>query len=276
VLLAVFIGTLAIAAWLGRRKVKIKKEELGNQSAETPKPSYFLITTSYFTAALAWLVAVEVGAESWYRFHERHSTPQSQWTVRWPQSAAGFREIRLTDEMKHLLRCDVGRAAVWQGDRPDNANSNLLYFFRWRPGHDSALLANFHRPEVCLPSTGWRQIADHGIRYYPVASGPTLPFRHFEFLHRSALGEEQVAHVFYCLWQDRIGRPSSFDRPDENTSQGLAEWNRAERMRVVFEGTRNSGQQAMEMIMTSPQPITAADAEARFGSILTNLVTVQP
>src|SRR5256886_5834839 len=38
-----------------------------------------------------------------------------------------------------------------------------LFRSRWNSGKNSALLANLHRPDVCLPAIGWKQTADTGV-----------------------------------------------------------------------------------------------------------------
>ena len=91
----------------------------------------------------------------------------------------------------------------------ENTISCLLYVFRWKPGRNSALLANLHRPDVCLPASGWTQVADDGVRNYPVTGSFELPFRHFEFQRAFEGTAPQTAHAFYCLSEDRAsGSPT--------------------------------------------------------------------
>src|SRR5204863_2796294 len=60
----VFVGSLALAAILGRRKVKIKKDE-GGIEIGAAQSSYFLTHTSYFAAAaIVWLTLIEFAAAS--------------------------------------------------------------------------------------------------------------------------------------------------------------------------------------------------------------------
>ena len=90
-----------------------------------------------------------------------------------------------------------------------------LYVFRWNPGRNSALLANLHRPDVCLPASGWTQVADDGVRNYPVTGAFELPFRHFEFQRAIGNSAPQTAHAFYCLSEDRAAE-SSVPATDES------------------------------------------------------------
>ena len=93
-----------------------------------------------------------------------------------------------------------------------NTISCLLYVFRWKPGRNSALLANLHRPDVCLPASGWTQVADDGVRNYPVTGAFELPFRHFEFQRAFGDSPPQTAHAFYCLSEDRAAGLLHFRR----------------------------------------------------------------
>ncbi len=199
-----------------------------------------------------------------------------QWTVRWPESSPGFRDIHLDEHTRRMLRFDEGRGVVWR-EKPTSESSpapgtSLLYFFRWRPRHNSALLASLHRPDVCLPATGWRQTADRGVRYYPVAPGLSVPFRHFEFLYRLADGREQFAHAFYCLWEDRVRPVGDHTSEDEEIARGPSEWSRTERARLVLEGRRHLGQQVMEFVMTTPEEISSSAAESQFAETVKQLI----
>jgi exosortase len=155
----VFVGSLALAALLGRDKVRIKKDE-GRIETATNGFSYFLIPTAYFAAASVWILILEVAAASWYRAHEHNLAQTTRWEVQWPQSAPNFREIKVDEDMRRILRFDRGRAASWSlpANNPTGSSGSAtkplnctLYFFRWDSGKNSALLANLHRPDVCLP-----------------------------------------------------------------------------------------------------------------------------
>jgi hypothetical protein len=152
-----------------------------------------------------------------------------------------------------------------------------MYVFRWKPGRNSALLANLHRPDVCLPASGWTQVADNGVRNYPVSGSLELPFRHFEFQRRFEDSPPQIAHAFYCLAEDRAAQgsasPPGMDRP--NMSGSPSEWTRAERLRSVLQGRRHLGQQVIEAIfVNSSEPFSAADAESHLRDLVRDVVVV--
>jgi hypothetical protein len=51
-----------------------------------------------------------------------------------------------------------------------------------------------------------------------------------------------------------------------------SEWTRAERLRSVFEGRRHLGQQVIEAIFISNEPLSAAEAEMHLRDLVRNVV----
>jgi hypothetical protein len=151
-----------------------------------------------------------------------------------------------------------------------------LYVFRWQPGRNSALLANLHRPDVCLPASGWTQVADDGVRNYPVSGTFELPFRHFEFQRTFEDATPQTAHAFYCLSEDRAGPAArGQDTIVPSMSGARSEWTRAERLRAVLDGRRHLGQQVIEAIFISNEPPSAADAESHLRDLIPEVVVLR-
>ena len=60
----------------------------------------------------------------------------------------------------------------------------------------SRILAQGHRPEVCLPAAGYKLRADRGTITIK-AKGLIIPFHAVDFDYNGS-----QTHVFYCLWQD--------------------------------------------------------------------------
>ncbi len=205
----VFVATLALAYFLGRKKPPVVA---GVPPAEpgSPQPTRLPLQFSarYALAALCWLLFVQIGTTAWYRLHERNLISGIRWNVQWPGQAPNFRKLKIDNEIRAVLRFDEGDAAAWTNNSPANATepntvSCSLYVFRWNPGKNSALLANLHRPDVCLPASGWKQVADHGVRSYPISDSVELPFRHFEFQRSFEGSAPQTAHAF---GRSRFGR----------------------------------------------------------------------
>ena len=222
----VFVGCLGLTKLLSRGQTEVRGS---GGSAAGSRQSSFTIRPAVVVAVLAWLVLVEVGVDAWYRAHERNLEPTARWNVRWPEDAPQFRDVRIDERTRSLLHQDEGRGAMWTTpvssltDIPRPPATALLYFFRWYPGHNSALLANAHRPDVCLPATGWQQKGDFGVREYAASPTLTIPFRHFEF-ENEMNGRERYAHAFYCVWEDRVRKG------DQRTGRRSGNVHRAVRM----------------------------------------------
>jgi len=229
---------------------------------------------------------VELGGHLWYRTHESNLVATTRWDVQWPETAPNFRELKIDEDVRRTLRFDQGHAAAWtwpatsspEASSPANSKkiTCLLYLFRWNPGRNSAILASSHRPDVCLPATGWYQVADTGVRNYPVANSFTLPFRHFEF-RRGTPGNstQQMAHVFYCLSGDRVPSPSATGSKLPQMAAPRLRLTRNERIRQVLEGRRHLGQQVMEVVFVSRDQLPA-DAESRFSELVREVVLANP
>ena len=225
------------------------------------------------------MLTTELAVEAWYRAHERNLQRTAQWNVRWPESAPGFRQIPIDEQTRTVLHHDEGRGVTWRGSgqlaEPGALTTvdtiSLLYFFRWHPGHNSALLANAHRPDVCLPASGWKQTGDLGVKQYPVAGNLLVPFRHFVFANEAS-GRTRYAHAFYCVWEDRVA-PQIGETATSAISENPSAWTRSERLSAVAQGRRHLGQQVMEYLLIEGREIAPAEAEVMFAATVRELVS---
>ena len=289
IVVAVVLGTVALASALARKTEMggkaVEKGESRNEKGEK-RGNFHLPAFSFLISCLVWLLVVEAAAAGWYRAHEGNLAPRTRWTVRWPESAPGFHDVRINENVRRTLRYDEGRGAAWRAEEPlaaANVSPNdssempaaretrpacLLYFFRWNPGGSSVLRARAHRPDICLPNVGWRQTADDGARWYQGADNVRLPFRHFEFVtNRSGPGRE-FAHAFFCVREDWVRTDQPEAGTNEQVTGKVGGWGRWDRWRAVVEGERDLGQQVMELVMVSKAPIPKAEAEQRFGEMV--------
>jgi exosortase len=275
---AVFLGTMLLATLLGRNSSRLSvngyqttknKEQITDNATATRG-----LWPALLFSAVVWLVAVEFAAAGWYRAHEKNLIGAQRWNLQLPQSAAAFREIAIDPEIKGALRFDYGREATWrEPGGPDGGDLTcLLFFFRWQPGTSTILRARAHRPDICLPSAGWRQVADNGIQNYRVTPGFSLPFRHFSFVRDAVVTQHSFfADAFFCLGEDSIrsgeSQPLAAARPGQ--------WSAPDRWRVVQQGLRNPGQQVMQFIQVSPHQIPPTQVEEQFSRLVPTLVQVE-
>ncbi len=283
---AVFLGTMGVSAALGRATEKVEgrndKVEVGGGKSGVGQavPRSKLSPSSFLLSTFLWLLLVEGGVELWYRAHERELVTTATWSVRWPESVPGFREMEIGEDVRSTLRYDKGREAVWPTTLADptpnekmtgGGGSSSMFFFRWEPGTTNILRARAHRPDVCLPNTGWRMAQDHGVRDYETTEGGALPFRHFAFVRDTPGGNGVTAHAFFCQREDRI--PQDQLARSNPTGGPLGEWGRSDRVRVVQQGIRNQGQQVLEIVLTTAQTVDGAAAEEWFAQLVPEIVT---
>jgi len=289
ILVAVFIGTMAIAWRLGRgagsteqgarskeSESRGQRTEVGGQRSEGAalRAPRFLLQApgSQLTSLLlalcsllfAWLVLVEIGVEAWYRMHERTTIATPAWSARWPKDAPGYREIKTDERVRELLRFDSAHEAVWRS--PNLAETNYMFFFRWNAGSGTILRARAHRPDICLPSAGWKQLGTDRVESFRISPGRSLAFRRFTFGHIESKETPVRAHAYYCLHEDRV-HAAEKDRQDLYSN-----WDLADRWRVVKHGIRNLGQQVLEVIILAPAGVDEKVIDQRFQEMLPALI----
>jgi exosortase len=271
----VFLGSLGISALLSRGSVvRNRRSEAGDASSTLHPSSSFSLPISSFIFCFLWLVTVEAAAAGWYRAHEKNLQPRAGWSVRFPEKAPGFREIKIDEIVRQTLRFDEGREVMWKASdpaAPGSFGTNYLFFFRWNPGSSSVLRARAHRPDICLPNVGWQQVADRGAKTYFTPDKIPITARHVSF--RQSRGNA-VAHTFFCLQEDKIN-PNE-PRPDLELATGVApSWSMQARIRVVRNGIRNLGQQVLEVVLVSSPPLDDQTAENRFEQLIAEIIVQQ-
>ena len=281
ILALVFVGTMLLAALLGRREVERLNAKLQNENQSLANRQSVLRASSFgfrhSAAAIAifvWLLCVEVAAAGWYRVHEQNMVRHAAWTVRWPEAAPGFRELDISEGVRGTLRFDNGREVMWKehdGSGINPPSSIYLYFFRWNPGSSSVLRARAHRPDVCLPNVGWKRVADLGLKNYPAQNRLALTARHISFRHETS---NAIAHTFFCLQEDKSHSGENVPgRPVIGVAQ--SEWSAGARLRTVKQGLRNLGQQVLEVAIITAAPMSDQAAEEKFGRIVREVVIAQ-
>lgn len=188
-----------------------------------------------------WLGFCGMATEAWYRCHEQNLIDSRHWSIAWPVQEPHFAKTAVPEESLAILRCSQSDSAVWEDDE-DNQWS--AFFLRWDAGKNSAQLAKGHRPDICFPAAGARQVDTYGT-IIANANGLNLPFKYQTFQ-----AGDRLLHVFYCLWSDRVFPQTNLLAADPN------DW--AFRFQAVLRGERNLGQQVFEVVITGPESTDSA------------------
>lgn len=194
-------------------------------------------------------------AEGWYRWHEAERGPRLAWRVRWPVDAPGFRLRAVEEEVRVLLRSNQSESALWE--RGDGTYW-VLFFNRWEPSRVSSLMARVHRPEICLPATGFQLVERHSPALF-AAGAVELPFRTYVFT-----GQGRTWYVFFCVVEER---------PLAGGGWPESEPTRAQRLRQAWLGRRNLGQQALQAVLTGYPSL--AEAQRAWMVELPRLIVTQ-
>lgn len=266
IVILVFVGTMWIASrWKTTDDVEVSRVGFNRSALRAPYALLFAI--------FLWVVAVEVGAESWYRVHEQNMIARPSWSVRWPESASSFHEVKVEGDVRNMLRFNSGREVTWTTAAADSPNSapsmfNYLFFFRWNPGSGTILRARAHRPDICLPAAGWKQVGEGRLTNYPVQDNLSLPFRRFDFVKEASNGLALHAAAFFTLHED-VSHES--ERATDDNAGFYSNWDWADRWRVVRNGIRNRGQQVFELVIVEPES-NEPTVEHEFSSLLPKLI----
>ena len=211
----------------------------------------------FLVALGSWLILVAGASEAWYRAHEIGSPRAKMWSIRWPSEQPGFRDDPVADSTRALLKYTEGRRASWSGG---GSAQWAAFFFRWAPGRTARIAARWHQPDVCLPATGRRLVADKGIRVFDV-QGIAIPFHWFVFDESG-----RTLHVWQCLWDDDTSRARGFAAAQANENVPLL----ANRLDAVWRARRNLGQQVLEVAVWGVS--NPGEAQSAFENLLGSII----
>lgn len=275
IVVIVFIGTMILAVWLGKAEARRKVDSPANDRPTVH--AFSLLPSAFCLSLLAWLVFTEIAVELWYRLHECNLIIEKNWSVDWPEHAPSFRAPTIDEGVRRTLRFDDGSEATWMIPASSEASANpqamraYAFFFRWNAGGSSVVRARAHRPDICLPSAGWDALPERGTAEYRVGD-LLMPFRRGAYKREGLPG---VAYTFFCLQEDR--RRLNEERPDLLVSGGAQpDWSLPGRTRVVRNGVRNLGQQVLEIVLLSPEPLDDTIVDDRFSALLQGVVRPAP
>ena len=254
-------ASLWLLAWLIQKRATAKalaeqaeEEELHGPvnapSIPPPRETSFIAVATAFpirrllTVVGGWAVCILVLNEIWYVAHELTAPKTTPWTASLPSDNATFQTVELTPRVLEVLKSDLNITGKWS---QESGLEWTAFFLRWKPQSIPSLIrARRHRPEVCLPAIGYRQITGPLMEYFDV--GPLkLPFQKFVY---EAHGTK--IYVFFCLWQD-----------GDEEQQGIRLLERNDRFAWVKKGRRRMGQQSLEIVLSGCSSLKEAEQEVR-------------
>lgn len=221
VLFTCLFSLWVISLWMKRR------------APERPAPvtvSPAMLPLPALVALALWLCVVEAGSEAWFRLRQPGLQTAAQWAVQWNESGNTLEEVKIPELAAELLHYDEGRGVAWE----DNAGRQWnLFFFKWLPGRTAALSVKIHRPEICLPASGFTPVGEPRSQLLEV-NGVSLPTRAYRFQDGTL-----PLHIYYCYWDGTVFR---------DTQEMIAEdWTVRGRLNRVWSGRRDRGAQTLEL-----------------------------
>jgi exosortase len=220
---------------------KKKDAPLGSVGVPPASP----LPWSWIIGFCVLIFAALAGTEAWYRMHERGE--KLRWSFTPPIDATQFQAVPIQPDIAKLLQFDQGSGAVW---RENDGSVWTAFFFEWAAGPArSRILARSHRPEICLPASGFRLSSDLGLVEVNAAD-LKIPFQAFRFD-----GNGLPLYVFFCTWQDRT--------LEEKSQTFRKDWGRMVGLESVWRGERNLGQRVLEVIVSGYKSSAEAEREVR-------------
>lgn len=248
VMIGCLVAVWGFSVWL-QLPSPAPKETTGDQARPWPATARYLVV-----ALGCWLVVAEVSSELWFIIRGRNVASAPAWTIEWPQSRQ-LQEIAIPKFAADLLHYNEGRGVAWQDETGKHWN---LFFFKWLPGRTAALSVKVHRPEICLPASGFTALGEPRPKLLRV-KGVALPARAYRFSDSS-----QILHVYYCYWDGTIFH---------NTREMIEEdWTIKGRLHRAWNGIRDRGAQTLEVAVWGAGDDEAA-ADATVEEELSHFVT---
>ncbi len=179
---------------------------------------------------------------SWLWFSkggDREAATAAQVEVDWSAAPGRIRYEAIAERSRTLLRYTDGRHGWWQepgGMRID------LYEFGWEAGRISSF-GEIHRPDVCLPASGF-ELATRDERWRTiVVGGKSLAVERFSF-------EEGAASLFvyFCAWDLDAGGD------DVPLVTGIYD-----RLSNAWRGRRVEGRRVVQVLVSGAPSAEASD-----------------
>ncbi|MGK0187863.1 MAG: exosortase [Verrucomicrobiales bacterium] len=127
-----------------------------------------------FCLAALWVLCSEAGARYWFMIASDNAAIESpqrwQWSV--PPNIEGIKQQNIPQQWMSLLVADDGFSGIWKDK--EQSRVRYLYSFHWQEGRPAALFATHHRPEDCLPGSGFELIGSAKRVTFETSGGTSI------------------------------------------------------------------------------------------------------
>lgn len=268
ILLGCCLCLWSLSQWLGRRTPPERRVAASDTSqrseagADEARRVWRSPLWSWGVGLGVWLVVVEAGTEVWFRLHEQRSPTGQTWGLKWPPVRPEFNFTPISRNELAQLGCDENASGAW---KESDGSFWRLYHFRWIPSRTLARrvavnLAKCHAPDHCLVSAGKKLRQDFGTVSVRL-EGYDFPFQKMLFDDHG-----QNLLVFYGVFEDELSR--------FGTVHASRRRNASERVAAALTGSRNYGQQMIQVAVWGFADV--AQAEAAFVREMKGMLRMEP
>ncbi len=158
-----------------------------------PLPDDFtprLLPITPLLALMAAMLATVPAVWGWYAWRTK-PVPLAGWNFNWDAMPSTVEFQTVNPRIKEVLHYNEGAFAKWNGP---GKMTWMAYFLRWDSAR-AAQLGGIHRPEACLPASGFQMVRRDEDIHWQGPDGLQLIFNSYLFKD----GEEEM-YVFYCQW----------------------------------------------------------------------------
>ena len=167
-----------------------------------------------FRPLLGVTVAMFLTVHGWYRVLEYRAKPQTKPAFEvLAQGGTGNEKQEFAGDVWAQLGATEGESLVRRDGSAPMGMVSASHLF-WRPSAMSRT-ALHHRPDVCMPGSGWKSEGEVGETTVEV-SGHPLKFVVFRFSREEKTGRRVQALMLWGVW--RNGQPVPFDFSDKLTA----------------------------------------------------------